>query len=467
MGKRPFLFIIAFCVLWLAACEQAVPTATATEPPTATLSPTIVSVETAVVKPFAEFKLKIPDAKTLIQLRMNPYKMPTIFANDLNLTPITLPEPIATDHVQQMHQQLIINNYVSLLENDFQHYYPKEIFSASVFLFPHHEYSSSSSYLFGRGVIDYLNTYGHSLDVTKKQAFRIVFDPYWYKGKIMLKSLPMQLDNDSEMELLLLTYHTDTTVSYRFSGSAYIPVNITSQNKLEIIPNDFTYEAAFCHEIDISHDLNHDKQNDLLFFCQTPVAYAVTSKQVVFGWSEEGVYHIGETDTMSWQGGKQKPYKVDVGDVDSDGFEEIIWQIPCNGHTKGNCEIVNTFSWPGQQDLHQEESSPFVDSEACKEMMAAFAQNYKTEQCLRQLREIVITQTDPDIPNKITDLLNYLPSDDPEARPYREHLTYLLGYHYELSGVEEEAVATYLDLIQQNPSSPWSWLAWARLEPVE
>lgn len=29
----------------------------------------------------------------------------------------------------------------------------------------------------------------------------------------------------------------------------------------------------------------------------------------------------------------------------------------------------------------------------------------------------------------------------------------------------ETAVATYLDLIQQAPSSPWSWLAWARLEP--
>jgi len=84
---------------------------------------------------------------------------------------------------------------------------------------------------------------------------------------------------------------------------------------------------------------------------------------------------------------------------------------------------------------------------------------------LYQLQTAVLTQSDPAIANKITDLLAYLPTDDPEAQPYREHLTYLLGYHFELSGDDEQAVATYLDLIQQAPSSPWSWLAWARLEP--
>lgn len=32
--------------------------------------------------------------------------------------------------------------------------------------------------------------------------------------------------------------------------------------------------------------------------------------------------------------------------------------------------------------------------------------------------------------------------------------------------VAETAVLTYLDLIQRTPTSPWSWLAWARLEPA-
>ncbi|MBK8903239.1 MAG: hypothetical protein IPM53_18785 [Anaerolineaceae bacterium] len=85
---------------------------------------------------------------------------------------------------------------------------------------------------------------------------------------------------------------------------------------------------------------------------------------------------------------------------------------------------------------------------------------------LEELQTAVLTQTDPTVPEKITQLLNYLPTDDLEAQPYIEHLTYLLGYFYELSGDGETAVSTYLDLIQRYPTSPWSWLAWARLEPV-
>ncbi|MCA9917957.1 MAG: tetratricopeptide repeat protein [Anaerolineales bacterium] len=86
---------------------------------------------------------------------------------------------------------------------------------------------------------------------------------------------------------------------------------------------------------------------------------------------------------------------------------------------------------------------------------------------MKDVQTAVLSQTDPAIPEKITQLLNYLPTDDPDAQPYIEHLTYLLGYFYELSGEGETAVTTYLDLIQRYPTSPWSWLAWARLEPVE
>lgn len=82
------------------------------------------------------------------------------------------------------------------------------------------------------------------------------------------------------------------------------------------------------------------------------------------------------------------------------------------------------------------------------------------------LTDSILTQADLTAPEKITQLLNYLPSDDPDSQPYIEHLTYLLGYFYELSGEGETAVLTYLDLIQRYPTSPWSWLAWARLEPV-
>ena len=37
----------------------------------------------------------------------------------------------------------------------------------------------------------------------------------------------------------------------------------------------------------------------------------------------------------------------------------------------------------------------------------------------------------------------------------------------ETIGGVETAVSTYLTLIQQAPNSPWSWLAWARLAPIE
>ncbi|MCA9933658.1 MAG: tetratricopeptide repeat protein [Ardenticatenaceae bacterium] len=83
-----------------------------------------------------------------------------------------------------------------------------------------------------------------------------------------------------------------------------------------------------------------------------------------------------------------------------------------------------------------------------------------------EIQTAVLTQSDPDIPEKIANLLTYLPADDAEVQPYIQHLTYLLGYYYELSGEEETAVATYLTLIHQYPTSPWAWLAWARLEPV-
>ncbi|MBK6325263.1 MAG: hypothetical protein IPF56_04865 [Chloroflexi bacterium] len=45
-------------------------------------------------------------------------------------------------------------------------------------------------------------------------------------------------------------------------------------------------------------------------------------------------------------------------------------------------------------------------------------------------------------------------------------LLYLSGLTYELAGDNNQAVTTYLSLIRQAPNSPWSWLAWARLEPA-
>lgn len=87
------------------------------------------------------------------------------------------------------------------------------------------------------------------------------------------------------------------------------------------------------------------------------------------------------------------------------------------------------------------------------------------------VRELVAAVLSPEhsatLPEDLIALINYLPQDDPDAYYLILQLTYMLGYTYEQEGRDEEAMATYLALIQQAPESPWSWLAWARIEPEE
>lgn len=56
--------------------------------------------------------------------------------------------------------------------------------------------------------------------------------------------------------------------------------------------------------------------------------------------------------------------------------------------------------------------------------------------------------------------------------PYRwkkespPQVLYLLGLTYELNGQTQQAIETYLDLWQTYPDSPYAYMAWAKLEPV-
>jgi hypothetical protein len=83
------------------------------------------------------------------------------------------------------------------------------------------------------------------------------------------------------------------------------------------------------------------------------------------------------------------------------------------------------------------------------------------------LTESVLTQTDPTVPEKITQLLNYLPSDDPDAQPYIEHLTYLLGYFYELrwGGRKRPSVPTSISSSATQPprGAGWPGRGWSLL----
>lgn len=86
---------------------------------------------------------------------------------------------------------------------------------------------------------------------------------------------------------------------------------------------------------------------------------------------------------------------------------------------------------------------------------------------LSALAQAIINQEQEDAVGTINDLLAYLPQNSDEAIFEKEALNFLLGYQYELAGEEDTAVSHYLTLIQTAPNSPWSWLAWARLEPEE
>ena len=135
------------------------------------------------------------------------------------------------------------------------------------------------------------------------------------------------------------------------------------------------------------------------------------------------------------------------------------------------------FSWDGIVANFQEPTNIPISPSACDQLEDVFEvkefneilyAGYNLSTCLFHLDNVVITQSASNIPEQISELQNHFLSanNNPMTQPYIEHLTYLLGYHYELSGDEETAVNTYLNLIQQFPTSPWSWLAWARLMPM-
>lgn len=90
-------------------------------------------------------------------------------------------------------------------------------------------------------------------------------------------------------------------------------------------------------------------------------------------------------------------------------------------------------------------------------------------QQINQLQEMMLAgeRPSPDLQNELGVLINRLPADTTSRQMMHNRLLFLSGLTYELDGKENNAVSTYLSLIQQSPSSPWAWLAWARLEPLE
>jgi hypothetical protein len=83
-----------------------------------------------------------------------------------------------------------------------------------------------------------------------------------------------------------------------------------------------------------------------------------------------------------------------------------------------------------------------------------------------ELRNRVIDEQDRSpVREEIQALIDFLPSDEPAVVVLLPELIFYIGLSYELDGNEAKALDTYLDLIQEYPESPWSWLAWSRIEP--
>lgn len=85
--------------------------------------------------------------------------------------------------------------------------------------------------------------------------------------------------------------------------------------------------------------------------------------------------------------------------------------------------------------------------------------------CRELLFRVADEQDRTSVRAEIHDLIGFLPSDEPAVGVLLPELIYYIGLSYELDGEEAKAVEAYLDLIQEYPESPWSWLAWSRLEP--
>jgi len=85
-----------------------------------------------------------------------------------------------------------------------------------------------------------------------------------------------------------------------------------------------------------------------------------------------------------------------------------------------------------------------------------------------ELENDVVEQVDADkTASRISELIVSLPKDNPAAQILLSHLYYLQGLNYELSGQNELAVETYLDLIEFSPQSVWSQFAQIRIQPVK
>jgi len=185
----------------------------------------------------------------------------------------------------------------------------------------------------------------------------------------------------------------------------------------------------------------------------------------------------------SWSTRPLVDFQFQLRDVTGDGEPEVITLIALpDGSCEGNLKFkvtVETLSEReyGWTEYFEWSCTPFnleeldeIYFDLVKPTWYTLLEYDGTSQnlpdYLETLEASVISQTQPlETAKELVDLMAYLLANEAAVQPAIKELKYLLGLNYELMGAEEQAVAAYVDLMRQVPNSPWSWLAWARLEP--
>ena len=232
---------------------------------------------------------------------------------------------------------------------------------------------------------------------------------------------PFEMDNGSE-EIWLGFIHTNL-IAWHLEDGKWWPSTI------------FRFESPIKDAQLDARDLTEDGQTDLIVsvalkapqYCHYAENKDEEYQLILFTFSSEGTQLISENTVC------ENP--PSISQIDFDYFDEKI----------GEEYLV---SW-------------YLD-------IQADGQTWIFVYRIGELTNQVLSQTNLATTRAIIqDLISQIPEDDKGGELASFRLMYLIGLSFEMSGEEENAVNTYLNLIRQAPASPWSWLAWARLEPVD
>ncbi|WP_420628280.1 tetratricopeptide repeat protein [Candidatus Leptofilum sp.] len=327
---------------------------------------------------------------------------------------------------------------------------------------------------------------------------KIRFEPLVQSSpEIGFQAIPIDYDP------LLTEWLIEATFS-RYDLRIFVPIYEDNLGTYHLIPNEFTPQqirSLFGRELRPGIDLTGDGVNEIIIVARIDGSTAVGHPGFIeiFSWDEG---FIKTFDTL-WIGDARvfsAAFDTDytIADFNNDSVPDIQVIKPHYDFDFPNCNWLekHLYSWQGTEvnstiefleepnrseclalDIEYAGSSLLIDGNfLIDSYVINDSATFTYDETGDSLRGFVSnhahimqwhTLAGHDLDYLQEVLQRTLDRMDSEQSFYQpSHLRYLLGLSFELNGEEETAVATYLDLIQQYPTSPWSWLAWARLEPM-